>query len=192
MSSCFLCDCSYEFGDGDYYSVKIPVGTDQVVRKLMKQVPIMIGSSGTETDDQQHDNSKKQNYVPYRVKRIEFCCSVVNYSNIPTTSSQEIPDYILIFKVPFRNPVFDYQFFLLESFMLYSEPESVLGYKVISTAAQHRSRGHTGMVKINIDKPFIVGPSDYVGVFYMFNPLPNLPNQLRRVDASAKVWFDVA
>lgn len=191
MSSCFLCDCSYKFKEntGDKYSFAYQQGTViSNVEKLMKQVPIMVGSSGTDTNDQQHDNDKNQNYVSYRIKKIEFC------GDIKGEPSQyhpvDFPDYVLIFKVPFRAPVFDYYFGVLQNFMLYSEPECVLGYKVLQpiNVQEYYYKGRSNF-KIEINKPFILGPNEYLGVFYMIG-VPTY--SYKSVDASAKVWFDVA
>ena len=168
MSSCFLCDCSYKFLERDRYTFTAPVYGGQAVPvlKYMKQLPIIVGSSGTELDDQQHVNSKKQNYFPYRVKKIEFRCSrFTEYQ----TAADYYPERILIFKVPFREPIFDYYFYFLSNFMLYSEPESVLGYKIFPITTPDNRLGHSDNLEIDINKPFIVGPNEYVGVLYMFN-----------------------
>lgn len=192
MSSCFLCDTSYKFTDNDRYNFVVgDNGPDDYKRHFMKYRPIMVGSSGTNTNDQQHDNSKKQNYVSYRVKKIEFRASVIDLT--PQTALNDhnpFPDYIILFKVPFREFVFDYYFTTMSNFMLYSEPENVLTYGVYNTVQSYveqipaqRMFGHC-KYDLNVYKPFIVGPNDYVGVLYMFD-------KQVVINASAKVWFDI-
>ena len=190
MSSCFLCDTSYDFdGVRDDYYVTFSEGRDE--KFYMKQLPIMIGSTsrnGEDEDlDQQHTNNKSQNYVSYRVKRIEFRSSI--YERSYNLSSQTRLSYVLIFKVPFRNPIFDYYFRVMPNFMLYSEPESVLKYGVykwhkITQALDDVKNKFSQNFDLIVDKPFIVGPNDYVGVLYMFAATC-------KVDSSAKVFFDV-
>lgn len=190
MSSCFLCDTSYDFdGVRDNYYVTISEGHNELYN--MKVLPIMIGSTGQndedEDRDQQHTNNKSQNYVSYRVKRIEFRSSIYERSYNPSTQSRL--SYILLFKIPFRNPIFDYYFTVMQNFILYSEPESVLKYGIynwhkISEAVQDRRNKFPQKFDLIVDKPFIVGPNDYVGVLYMF--CANC-----KVDSSAKVFFDI-
>ena len=189
MSSCFLCDTSHNFVAADKHSFYYKAGLP--VEKSMKQVPIMIGSSGTGKDDQQHENNNKQNYVSYIVKRLEFrgCTSS---DVVEGRRTDYFPDYVLIFKVPMREPIIDYDFNTLNKFILYSEPECVLSYKVIQDRYQNfNDPGHQERIKhpnrfdIIITKPFVVGPNDYVGVFYMFTGL------ITPINSSAKVWFDL-
>lgn len=197
MSSCFLCDCSHKFIERDKHSFfyrRNHSDYSGTVYKYMKYMPIMVGSSGTDLDDQQHKNNKKQNYVSYRVKKLEFCCV---YNGKPDAGDADLtfPDYVLIFKVPFRNPVFEYNFTLMQNFMLFSEPECVLDYKVLQSDSFGGIHGAEDASKqpnkfnININKPFIVCPNDYVGVLYMFTPTVYSDVY---VDASARVWFDIA
>ena len=198
MSSCFLCDCSYVFKRSAYSDDYYPIIVDdrRVVYKSMKQLPIMIGSSGIVVDhDQQHNNNDKQNYVSYRVKKIEFCCSYNGVSREGSIYDGDFPDYVLIFKVPFREPVFDYHFTVLNEFMLFSEPECVLDYKVLQplifgpgVPVQERQPRQPNKINININKPFVVCPNDYVGVLYMLS-VPR--SETMYVNASARVWFDV-
>lgn len=110
MSSCFLCDTSYELKEGDGYNVVYELGNQ--VKYYMKYMPIMVGSSGTNTNDQQHTNEKTQNYVSYRVKKIEFRSTV--YETTATVDAP-FPDMIILFKVPFREIVFDYYFSITPS-----------------------------------------------------------------------------
>lgn len=185
MSSCFLCDTSTKLGVDDGYNVMFP---DRMQKCYMKFMPIMVGSTGTLRNDQQHLNQKDQNYVSYRVKKIEFRSSVYEKQEISVYSNK--PCFILIFKVPFRNPVFDYYFTIMDNFMLYSEPESVLKYSIcgfrhITLDGAPPQRAHSPeRYDLIIDKPFIVGPNDYVGVLYMFVGQCD-------ISSSAKVWFDV-
>lgn len=188
MSSCFLCDTSYVMGDRDVHYVYVSEGRNKSF--YMKFMPIMVGSTGTGRNDQQHENNNNQNYVSYRVKRIEFRSSVYQSGSINLDSlSTYDSSYILIFKVPFRNPVFDYYFGNMQNFMLYSEPESVLKYGVYG-CRRFSKNNETKRVRVPdkydliVDKPFIVGPNDYVGVLYMFN-------LACKIDSSAKVFFDV-
>lgn len=183
MSSCFLCDCSYELKENDRHDVVFEEG--KINRAYMKYKPIFIGSSGTDVNDQQHNNNNNQNYVSYIVKKIEFRAS---YSIKQTGDIEKFPDYIILFKVPFRNPVFDYYFTIMKNFMLYSEPECVLKYGVYNChyeiSGYSRKQKNKNEYSLIVDKPFIVGPNDYVGVLYMFS-------KYGIIDASAKVWFDV-
>lgn len=185
MSSCFLCDCSYNFRNDLPYNVYYAQGQSE--RHYIKYMPIMVGSSGTDVDDQQHENNKKQNYVSYRVKRIEFRAAADNYGI--AEGDALIPDYIIIFKVPFREVIFDYHFGSIKNFMLYSEPESVLKYGVYSCRS-NLINGATIRQKspdkydLIVNKPFVVGPNDYVGVLYFFS-------MGVRVSSSARVWFDI-
>lgn len=192
MSSCFLCDTSYKFTENDRYNFVVgPNGADDYKRHFMKYKPIMVGSSGTNTDDRQHTGRGGHNYVSYRVKKIEFRASVIDLT--PQTAlndNKPFPDYIILFKVPFREFIFDYYFTVMSQFMLYSEPENILTYGVYNTVQSYveqipaqRKFGH-GKYDLNVDKPFIVGPNDYVGVLYMFD-------KQVVIAASAKVWFDV-
>ena len=176
MSSCFLCDTSCEFVAGDRHSFYNEAGLP--VYKYMKQVPIMIGSSGTGKDDQQHENNNKQNYISYLVKRLEFRFSMrseIRYQR----NVRPFPEYVLIFKVPMREPIIDYDFNTLNKFILYSEPESVLAYKVIQDRIYDLNQYQGDIIKhpnrfdITITKPFVVGPNDYLGVFYMFSEMYN-------------------
>lgn len=188
MSSCFLCDCTYVLTDDNKHTVIIS-GTSygdslDVVYMYMKQVPIMFGSPGNQTNDRQHIGMTGTNYLSYRVKKIDFCCSIQYFADSPERF--KFPGYILIFKVPLRDPIVNYNFQTLDKFMLYSEPESVLGYKVLYSTNLFTLRGQPATVKIEINKPFILGPRDYVGVFYMVHDLGF------KFDASAKVWFDIA
>lgn len=192
MSSCFLCDCSYKFSvDNDRY--RVTVGTNNQCYMFMKYRSIMIGSScssfvgnyNNTIDDQQHTGGNKQNYVSYLVKKLEFECDMRARQG---GGDGKLPDYFVIFKVPFRKPIIDYYFTLMKEFILYSEPENVLGYDI----SQNYTPGggvaenpkNPRRTRIVINKPFVVGPNDYVGVFYMFNAMDT-------VDANAKVWFDV-
>lgn len=190
MSSCFLCDCSCRFTDSDrYHFLKpSPSGGYVEVLKYMKQLPIMVGSSGTERNDQQHNNNSLQNYISYRVKKIELRGSVVTASRIRSTV--DVPDYVLIFKVPFRTPLVSRNFQQLDRFILYSEPENVLDYKALPLISNYTFKGQNNEFKIGINKPFILGPNEYLGVFYMVEP--PLVTEVTRVEASARVWFDMA
>lgn len=186
MSSCFLCDCSYTFTQNDRHDIIVPSeipGGTMVAQMKIKQLPIMIGSPGNYRFDQQHVFGSEHNYLSYIVKKIEFQCSFVIGTMMQGSA---FPDYVLIFKVPLRDPIIDYNFRTLDKFILYSAPESVLGYKVIHSFIYLSRPGQHGMVKIDINKPFVVGPRDYIGVLYMNH------FQMQRVDASAKVWFDTA
>lgn len=187
MSSCFLCDTSYAFTNNDNYSIVYSEGNSE--KHYMKYMPVMVGSSGTNVNDQQHNNNNNQNYVSYRVKKIEFRASVHYYLDDNKSDFYYIPDYIIIFKVPFREIIFDYYFTLMKDFVLFSEPESVLKYgvyssPVIRSGSVIRRQKKPDKFDLIVDKPFIVGPNDYVGVLYMFYRHCN-------VDSSAKVWFDV-
>lgn len=180
MSSCFLCDCSYRFAVNDDYNVVYAEGQQE--KYYMKQMPIIIGSTGTNTDDQQHKDNNKQNYVSYRVKKIEFRLSS---RNLNAVGLKHFPDYIILFKVPFREPIFDYYFTIMKNFILFSEPECVLSYRVVSDSGMGGSKQYfAGEYDLIINKPFIVGPNDYVGVLYFFGGR-------KEIDASARVWFDV-
>lgn len=188
MSSCFLCDCSYKFDvDSDRY--RVTVGINNQCYMMMKYKSIMIGSSCFEMDgrynftidDQQHTDNNKQNYVSYLVKKIEFECDMRARAG---GGDNKLPDYFVIFKVPFRKPIINYYFTVMSNFILYSEPECVLGYEISQNYAGYEAPKNSRRTRIVINKPFVVGPNDYVGVFYMFNAMDS-------VDACAKVWFDV-
>ena len=86
----------------------------------------------------------------------------------------------------------------IKKFMLYSEPECVLDYKILQVYESYPGEDSEDdkeyeykrplKFNININKPFVVGPNDYVGVLYMFTPASD---SAVYVDASARVWFDV-
>lgn len=149
----------------------------------MKYLPIMIGTAGQDNEDQQHGDNNKRNYVSYRVNKIEFRASVGKraYNELPNSI-----DYIILFKVPFREPIFDYYFGVMSNFILYSEPETVLSYGVYQSRKHYVNSPSKGnnVYKLDVNKSFVVGPNDYVGVLYFFR-------QTVRIDASARVWFDV-
>lgn len=134
MSSCFLCDCTTRI-DVDTNRYRVTIGTNNQCYMFMKYMPILIGSSCSAfvsnynftIDDQQHTDNNKQNYVSYLVKKIEFECDMRATAG---GGDGKLPDYLVIFKVPFRKPIFDYYFTLMKEFILYSEPESVLGYEI--------------------------------------------------------------
>lgn len=196
MSSCFLCECGYTFNqyDGHYISTGMPNPVQALM--YMQYFPLIKGSaidkSATQTNnivytDQQHTNNNKQNYVSYEVKRIEF--EMTKPANRVHKQDAVFNDYVLIFKIPYKLPIFDFGFFDMKNFMLYKQPECVLGYKIIQNYAYWGENNEKPFkprqYKIIVDKPFVVGPNDYVGIFYMFN-------SMLRINASSKVWFDVA
>lgn len=200
MSSCFLCDlsCSFNQWVDRYVSTGLPNPVQTAM--YMQQFAIIKGSAVDKSatmpnnityTDQQHTNNAKQNYVSYCVKKIEFemttdsaSCLDLNFLN----------DYVVIFKVPYKVPVVDFGFYDMKYFILYKQPECVLGYKIVQNYTYYpQIDGHPQQdekpfkprqYKIVVDKPFVLGPNDYVGVFYMFN-------HQRSIFASAKVWFDV-
>lgn len=198
MSSCFLCDCSIKFYQNTQrHFVATGLADPTEVGMYMQEVPIIKGSAVDKNatlpnnvtyTDQQHTNNNKQNYVSYNVQRIEF--EMYPPTSYAQRSDAVLNDYVLIFKIPFKIPVFDYYFYDLRNFMLYKQPECVLGYKILQNycrdgVIQERPKKARNC-KIVVDKPFVLGPNDYVGVFYMFNSGPE-----KRINASAKVWFDV-
>lgn len=72
--------------------------------------------------------------------------------------------------------------------VLYSHPECVLSYDFISIEVDKREKlRSSGFLSCN--KPFVVGPNDYVGVFYYCPHLLNFDDLLWRIDSTAKVTF---
>lgn len=189
MSSCFLCDTTYILDEDNVHFVILNSQTG--FSYYMAQLPIIRGSTGLYLDDQQHENNNKQNYVSYRVKRIEFCYNVEEAVMFDQKGWSFVPpSYILIFKVPYREPAVNFDFIDIKKFMLYSEPESVLKYDVYNWSLIKMKSGQsvrqkkTRKYELIIDKPFIVGPNDYVGVLYMFI-------EECKIASSARVWFDI-
>lgn len=187
MSSCFLCDTSYDLKNADSHYIYTSGGSYQ--KFYIKFMPIIRGTTGLYLDDQQHENNGKQNYVSYRVKKIEFCAYVKEDVQTLIQYEPSQVNYILIFKIPYREPAIDLSINSIKNFMLYSEPESVLKHGVykfrnIDYYGVFKKQRKPRKIDLIVDKPFIVGPSDYVGVLYMFV-------DDCKIDSSAKVWFDI-
>lgn len=192
MSSCFLCDTSYKMKDDDKYYVYYAQGQREY--HFIKHMPIMVGSSGfsvgsvgitSNGSDQQHNNNDKQNYYSYRVNKIEFRSTFVEtYADI----QKEIPSYIILFKVPLERVMFNFYYIEdMKEFILYSNPECILSYCICPRQmipVPTRRQRFPDKYDLIVNKPFIVGPNDYVGVLYFFG-------SQRNIDSSAKVWFDV-
>ena len=188
MSSCFLCDTSYDLKFADSHYIYTSSGSYQTF--YIKFMPIIRGTTGLYLDDQQHENNGKQNYVSYRVKKIEFRAYVKEDIESLVVDDPSQVSYILIFKIPYREPAIDLSINSIKNFMLYSEPESVLKYGIYKFRRIDDLDGGViiqkkpGKIDLIVDKPFIVGPNDYVCVLYMF--IENC-----KIDSYAKVWFDI-
>lgn len=150
----------------------------------------IIRGSSTVNGDSAHDTdplAKEHNYVSFYVKSIQIrYCVTARCFDVDLT----FPFYVVLFKFPYKDDE-DIRSKLLSntlgSMVLYSHPECVLSYDFVSVETDKDvSRVSSGFLKCS--KPFVVGPNDYVGVFY-YCPYKSVGGLIYKVDATAKVIF---
>ena len=150
-------------------------------------VSIIRGSS-TVNGDSAHSSdplAKEHNYVSFYVRSIEII-----YDFFPTIlgSSGRVPSYIILFKLPYDSDQGIRMKLLstnrIGAMILYTHPECVLAYDVINL--QGEKSVHDCFLRCN--KPFVVGPNDFVGVYY-YIASNTLSSRRFNVEASAKVVF---
>lgn len=150
--------------------------------------PIIRGSS-TVNGDSAHSNGKldqEHNYVSFYVKSIEIKYDISLRGSLGPLG--KVPGYIILFKLPYNDdegirekliPTTD-----IKDIILYSHPENVLIYDIFNFTSGKSSDSRY----LNYNKPFIVRPNDYVGVFYFF-PDHNVIDNVYNIEATAKVIF---
>lgn len=153
------------------------------------QYPIIRGSS-TVNGDSAHSNetlSQEHNYVSFYVKSIKVRYDI-SFSVIENVTTRRYPGYVILFKFPYKN--FNDLMSKFESgyggdFILYSHPENVLAYDVYNFTPKGASTKVLSDPRfLNVNKPFVVGPNDYVGILYFFSSVVK-----GQVEATAKVTF---
>lgn len=189
MSSCFSVDVSHVFVSPDEYKYCFYSANTQYLT-ARAHCPIIAGS-GAYQDSTMHTGVGNINYVSYFVKRIQFSASY-GYLTDSVTQHKTLPSYAVLFKIPYREPLLDDFFLNIKDFILYKEPECVLGFDIVSTKRKGVSspNGSCNLFDITVTKPFIVGPNDYVGVFYMISSLATQKTKKLILQGTAKVWFD--
>lgn len=186
MSSCFTVDLSCVKEDCvGRVCVFAPYNSCYMLRKHMT----IIAGSGAYQNSTMHTGAGNVNYVSYYVRCIQFRANFLVGMNPDEICS---PAYAVLFKVPYKEPVVSDSFYGIGDFILYKEPEKILGYDISSLRKNgNLFNGNNDKYNFNIDvtKPFIVGPNDCVGIFY-FIPYKVDDRNVFKLGGSAKVWFD--
>ena len=164
MSSCFTVDVSVLSTE---FLMKLCYFTVDDLEYRARAHKAIIAGSGAYQNSTMHTGSGNVNYVSYYVRRIQL---IVEYSVSVDVwvSHSKYPDYVVLFKIPYREPLLKDNYSLIKDFILYKEPEKVLGYDVsYGSRWEYNGKGRTSRFSIDVTKPFIVGPNDYVGVYYI-------------------------
>lgn len=138
---------------------------------------IVLYGSGVTLGDQQHENNRGVNYLSYRVKYIRLLGDV----GLATNADDDDPDIgrdmkltVVLYKVPVKYETgvvvpcaTTHNFTTLKDYILYSNPRSVLSWKVFSNfrSRQNTQYGdpiqqYTFDVEMECFKKFVVGPYD--------------------------------
>ena len=149
--------------------------------------PIIRGSS-TVNGDSAHSNTnlaRQHNYVSFYIHSIEIKYEIVRIDEYDI-NLYKAPICVVLFKLPYNSEE-DIRSKLITNsiggMILYSHPENVLAYDVL-----HLDRKVTDIHFLHCNKPFIVGPNDYVGILY-YIPSDSILNGALGVISSAKVVF---
>ena len=148
--------------------------------------PIIRGSSTVNGDSAHSDDNlaREHNYVSFYVRSIEVIYELVFTGTSSVVLDPQSPVHVILFKVPYKDDQ-ELESSLItnriDGMILYSHPECVLAYDVISFI-----RKATDTHLLRCKKPFVVGPNDYVGILYY---IPTNKPYLFKVDGIAKVVF---
>lgn len=154
----------------------------------------IIRGSSTVNGDSAHSNGKieqEHNYVSFYIKSIKIKYDITPYTLTNVTLGNFI-FYIVLFKFPYKDDE-DIRSKLIstnrtDGIVLYSHPECVLSYDCIPIMMNKPNKNpHSGF--LNYNKPFVVGPNDYVGIFYYCRHATNIGNVLYNVNSTSKVVF---
>lgn len=168
-------------------------GRSTNVETLYSQKAIIRGSS-TVNGDSAHDSdplAKEHNYVSFYVKSIKIRYDV-SFGNGDIRRDPVFSCYVILFKLPYKDDE-DVRSKLItsngniNSMVLYSHPECVLAYDIINLNYPAVKSSSTPRF-LNCNKPFVVGPNDYVGIFYYF-PVDDDRSVECKVESTAKVIF---
>lgn len=164
--------------------------TPTSVRVLFCQKPIIRGSS-TVNGDSAHDSdplAKEHNYVSFYVRSIKVRYEI-DFELDNNFTTNKIPGYVVLFKLPYDSDgaildkIVPRNYGTSGGMVLYSHPEIVLSYGIVSFYTK-KSKTPRFLV---FNKPFVVGPNDYVGILYYF-PLTFVDGSCN-VSSTAKVIF---
>ena len=149
MSSCFTVDVSVDFPT---VGLILPchVTPNSLVYMARSHAAVIVGS-GAYQNSTMHSGVGNVNYVSYRVRRIKLEVDYVYTVHAPVQKS--CPDYAVLFKVPYREPIVKENFSLLRDFILYREPEKVLGYDLSAQFYTYDHGSVDGHFNIDVTKP---------------------------------------
>ena len=184
MSSCFTVNVSFRNVDAVRGYCTFSDGTR---RTMIRAHRAIIAGSGSYHNSTMHTGVGNVNYVSYYVRHIHFEAEFCWRESI---LEPVYPAYAVLFKIPYKEPLFNDSFNNIKDFILYKEPEKVLGYDIATVTSYIQGAFWRSQPRfcIDIKKPFIVGPNDYVGVFY-FIPLRSNATAFD-LKGTAKVLFD--
>lgn len=190
MSSVFICQVNADHDSGLTSGRNIMFGPGMRVFKNHSTSPILRGG-GNSIDSQHPDNYMWGiNYTSFMIKRIEVKGFVISFADSQNISL--VPDYAVLMKTPIPytfdpNDWHYYSFISLQFFGLFHSPGLVLGSCVLPVKY---GTGKHQYFSIIYDKPFRLGPNEGIFMDYLIHGIEYGPSS--KVQATAKVWYDIA
>lgn len=167
-----------------YYSTTIGYYIDYKYQSIIRGSSTVNGDSAHDTDPL----AKEHNYVSFYVRSIKIKYDLY-INNAQFSGIRPVPGLVILFKLPYKDDQDIIEKLIptnnIKDMILYSHPECVLTYDIINCRTTKAHFSHF----LNYNKPFIVGPNDYVGILYFLPNDSNYSMKVYNISSTAKVIF---